>query len=359
MNDIILMSIMGGRYLEAEEQTNKLILQEPTSENYFLMGTIKSNLLFGKGRDLSEALFCFEKAVKLDENNSQLIIDTGAFLFGIYKQIEGTEEELRKAVKNKLWKSLAGVALTYFSSKVIDSAEKSFGVISGSVGAGFGVGMAIGGLTEIGDLAAQLEFVENLKSRLEQYLKKNFPKILEKLEPVVVIETDLNKIKNLPKLFPSETYSFDEIIIDIAPKKPELGIEELNRIGITSENALFFLKTTSRNLVAFLENHIVVAKGILLKDYYVLPYSSILSFKLDNPRSIESFWGIEISFSDGKKCYIKKHPEFEVKEIEVGDKNLIISSKDVEFRKPQHLSFFKTHDYTEIREYFWSCFSSN
>jgi hypothetical protein len=359
MNDIILMSMMGGRYLEAEDQTNRLLIQEPTSENYFLMGTIKSNLLFGKGRDLSEALFCFEKSLKLVENNNQLIIDTGAFLFGIYKQIEGIEEELKKAVNNKLWKSLAGIALTYFSSKVIDNAEKSFGIISGMVGAGFGVGMAIGGLSEIGDVVAQLEFVKNLKSRLELYLKENFPKILEKLEPIVVVEIDLEKIRNFPKLFPSETFTFDEIIIDIAPKKPELGIEGLKKVGITSENSLFFLKTTSGNLVAFLENNIVVEKGIVVKDYYTLPYSSVVSFKLGMPKAIESFWGIELSFSAGKKFFMTKYPDYKEEEIEFGNKNLIIGTKDVGFRKPQHLSFFKTHDFTQIRDYFWSCFSSN
>ena len=353
------MSMMGGRYLEAEDQTNKLLIQEPTSENYFLMGTIKSNLLFGKGRDLSEALFCFEKSLKLVENNNQLVIDTGAFLFGIYKQIEGIEEELKKAVNNKLWKSLAGIALTYFSSKVIDNAEKSFGIISGMVGAGFGVGMAIGGLSEIGDVVAQLEFVKNLKSRLELYLKEKFPKILEKLEPIVVVEIDLEKIRNFPKLFPLETYTFDELILNIAPKMPESGIERLNRVGITSENAVFFLKTTSGNLVAFLENHIVVEKGIVVKDYYTFPYSSLASFKLSMPKGIESFWGIELSFSAGKKFFMTKYPDYLEEEIEFGNNNLTISSKDVGFRKPQHLSFFKNHDYTQVRDYFWTCFTSN
>jgi hypothetical protein len=243
--------------------------------------------------------------------------------------------------------------------EVIDNAEKSFGIISGMVGAGFGVGMAIGGLSEIGDVVAQLEFVKNLKSRLELYLKENFPKILEKLEPHVVVEIDLEKIRNFPKLFPSETFTFDEIIIDIAPKKPELGIEGLKKVGITSENSLFFLKTTSGNLVAFLENNIVVEKGIVVKDYYTLPYSSVVSFKLGMPKAIESFWGIELSFSAGKKFFMTKYPDYKEEEIEFGNKNLIIASKDVEFRRPQHLSFFKTHDYTQIRDYFWSCFSSN
>jgi len=44
MNDIILMAIKGGRYLEAEKQLNDILLNNPTSEDYFLMGSIKSNL---------------------------------------------------------------------------------------------------------------------------------------------------------------------------------------------------------------------------------------------------------------------------------------------------------------------------
>ena len=56
MNDLIIMSIKGGRYIEAENQCNQLVLNEPNTENYFLLGSIKSNLLFGKGRDFSEII---------------------------------------------------------------------------------------------------------------------------------------------------------------------------------------------------------------------------------------------------------------------------------------------------------------
>jgi hypothetical protein len=50
MNDLITMSIQGGRYLEAEKQIGDIVLNNPSDEAYFMLGTTKSNLLLDKGR---------------------------------------------------------------------------------------------------------------------------------------------------------------------------------------------------------------------------------------------------------------------------------------------------------------------
>ena len=71
MNDLITMSIQGGRYLEAEKQIGDIVLNNPSDEAYFMLGTTKSNLLLDKGRSYLEVQFCFNKYLELTENKSE------------------------------------------------------------------------------------------------------------------------------------------------------------------------------------------------------------------------------------------------------------------------------------------------
>ena len=184
MNDIILMSIKGGRYLEAEKETNKIILDNPSDESYFLMGTIKSNLLLDKGRDFSEVTYCFEKSIELSKNSTETKNQAGTFLLGIHKQLQDISSQIIEQKKVAQKQISQGVLATYLSSVVLDNSKSSFGDIAGIVGAGFGVGLAYDGLSNIGSLDSQSIFVKNLRANIESYLINNFPEIKSHFEAI-------------------------------------------------------------------------------------------------------------------------------------------------------------------------------
>lgn len=175
MNDVILMSIKGGRYLEAEKETNKIILSNPSDEAYFLMGTIKSNLLLDKGRDFSEVTYCFEKSIDLSQNSEETKNQAGTFLLGIYKQLSDLEIQIESNKKIQKTNITKGILSTYLSSIVIDNSKSSFGQVTGAVGAGLGVGLALDGMISIGELDAQKEFLINLKKDIKKHLCTNYP----------------------------------------------------------------------------------------------------------------------------------------------------------------------------------------
>ena len=353
MNDIILMSIKGGRYLEAESQTNQLILREPSSDIYFLMGTIKCNLLFGKNRDLGEALYCFEKAIELSGNTEQVKNDSGAFLFGIYKQIENIEIALYEAKKKKALKSLVGLGVTYFSSKIIDNAESSFGVITGFVGASFGIGMTIEGLTDIGDIDSQLIFVENLKYRLKQHLKSNFPWIDKKYTGKV----DINRLKDIITKFPNEFYDFETI----SNEKTSLtkNKEIFDDLGINDLGALFALRWHHlSNVVVFYDDHIkAIDTGQLFLGYVFvkLDYNDLIDIKV-NEKYLNSQNGpAELIFTKGTKYGSKGHGE-ELENFRLGGKDNLSRDNSLKLKKVKDPGFFKFYDYHDANVYFNSCF---
>jgi hypothetical protein len=208
MNDLIVMAIKGGRYLEAEQSLNQIILSQPNSEAYFLLATVKSNLLLANGRSFDEITYCFEKSISLSDDRTQTQNDTGAFLYGIVKQLNIIHSTLKTQAGNQLLKSLAGIALTFASSKIIDNSDKAFGIITGAVGAGFGVGMTIDGLNQIGDIANQIEFVKNLQRNTINYLKNYFPELANNFKTNIEWE----KIKSLENIYPDFIYTKSDFL---------------------------------------------------------------------------------------------------------------------------------------------------
>ena len=172
MNDLITMSIQGGRYLEAEKQIGDIILSSPSADSYFMLGTVKSNLLLDKGRSYLEVQFCFNKYLELSEDKSQSEKNIMAFCVGLYSQLADIESKLLAQKKKQVLNIVLGTIITFDSSKTIDNSEQSFGVISGVVGASFGVGMVLDGLSNIGDINAIIPYVIRLKVEMIEYLKK-------------------------------------------------------------------------------------------------------------------------------------------------------------------------------------------
>ena len=352
MNDLIIMSIKGGRYIEAENQCNQLILNEPNSENYFLLGSIKSNLLFGKGRDFSEIIHCFEKSLELTKDKKQTRNDIGAFLFGICKQIKPIEATLKKEVKNKAIKSLMGVAITYFSSNIIDDAKNSFGVITGLVGASFGIGMSIEGLSEIGDLGEQLEYVKDLNLKIQEHLLNNFPEVSDKF----IGKVHVNKLKEIQKKFPNEIYDFNEI--GEVKKAFTKYSERFKDWGITGDKALFGLIWHHQSyVVIFYEDHLKAISNIGLSDKWVkLDYSNIVDIHIDE--KINSYYsGLPaLVFNKGTE-FIIDGEQNELTNFTLGGKDKMGRDNYIHLKKVKK-GLFKMHDYTEAREFFTSCFES-
>tara|TARA_Y100000748_G_C15470912_1_gene478826 strand:- start:345 stop:1418 length:1074 start_codon:yes stop_codon:yes gene_type:complete len=352
MNDLIIMSIKGGRYIEAENQCNQLVLNEPNTENYFLLGSIKSNLLFGKGRDFSEIIHCFEKALELTKDKKQTRNDIGAFLFGICKQIKPIEATLKKEVKNKAIKSLMGLAITYFSSSIIDDAKNSFGVITGIVGASFGIGMSIEGLSEIGDLGKQLEYVKDLNLKIQEHLLNNFPEVSDKF----IGKVHVNKLKEIQKKFPEEIYDFNEI--GEVKKAFTKYSERFKDWGITGDNALFGLIWHHQSyVVIFYEDHLKAISNIGLSDKWVkLDYSNIVDIHIDE--KINSYYsGLPaIVFKKGTE-FIINGEQNELTNFTLGGEDKMSRDNNIHLKKVK-TGFFKNHDYSGAREFFTSCFES-
>ena len=171
MNDLITMSIQGGRYVEAEKQIGDIILSNPSADAYFMLGTVKSNLLLDKGRSYLEVQFCFNKYLELSEDKSQSEKHIMAFCVGLYSQLADLEAELYKQKKKEVLNIALGALITFQSSKTIDNAESSFGIIGGLVGASFGVGIALDSIGNIGDINAIISYVIRIKVEMVEYLK--------------------------------------------------------------------------------------------------------------------------------------------------------------------------------------------
>lgn len=173
MNDLITMSIQGGRYLEAEKQIGDVILSSPTADAYFMLGTVKSNLSLDRSRSYLEVQFCFDRYLELSDDKSQSEKNMMAFCVGLYSQLADLESELNELKKKEARNIIWGAVVTFVSSKIIDNSKQSFGVISGIVGASFGVGMALDGLSNIGDINAIITHVVRLKVEMIEYLQKS------------------------------------------------------------------------------------------------------------------------------------------------------------------------------------------
>ncbi len=165
------MSIQGGRYLEAEKQVGDIILNNPTDEAYFILGAIKSNLLLDKGRSYMEVQFCFNKYLELSQNKSEAEKNIMVLSIGMYSQLAELQKHLFEQKNKELLNIALGALVAFASSKIIDSSTKSFGVISGFVGASMGIGMSMQGISNLGSNSATLTYVTRIMSEMIEYLK--------------------------------------------------------------------------------------------------------------------------------------------------------------------------------------------
>lgn len=171
MNDLIIMSIQGGRYLEAERQLGDVILSNPSSEAYFMLGTTKSNLLLDKGRSYLEVQFCFNRCLELSIDRSTMEQNIMVFSIGLYSQLSELEKNLAKQLKEEAKNIIIGGLITFAASKIIDGSKGSFGKMGGIVGSSFGIGIAMDSISNIGTISELIPFVSNLKIEIIEYLR--------------------------------------------------------------------------------------------------------------------------------------------------------------------------------------------
>jgi hypothetical protein len=287
MNDVILMAIKGGRYIEAEQSLNQTILSQPSSEAYYLMATVKSNLLLTKDRSFDEIIYCFEKSINLSDNKIQTKNDTGAFLYGIIKQLNIIQTTLKKEAGNKLLKSIAGVVLTFASSKIIDNSNNSFGIISGAVGAGFGVGMTIDGLEQIGNIANQIDYVNTLRDNTINYLMQYFPEISDNFKTKI----DWGKITSLESIYPDFIYTKPDFL------KVYSKLKSINILEKINPDDIIFVANEGN--VIFYEDKIQsIASSFLMTSLTEYDINDIEAFSIDmfNERCIKIKFSKEKTF---------------------------------------------------------------
>lgn len=236
MNDLIIMSIQGGRYLEAEKQLGEIILSNPSVDAYFMLGTTKSNLLLDKGRSYLEVQFCFNKCLELSSNKSECERNIMVFCVGLYSQLAELEKNLFQQRKKEATNLAIGALVTFASSKLIDSSKHSFGAISGLVGAGFGIGMSMDSLSNIGTISDMISYVSRIKVEMIEYLKQ-----------AITIEKDLlsSEILTLSDKFGTITQTDRSIDISILQSLGSYFVEPNKAIAmiVDSDNFNFAVKT--------------------------------------------------------------------------------------------------------------------
>ena len=189
MNELVTIALKGGRYSDAENHLNPSLADGSASvDTYFTLGLIKSNLLLQKNRTFEEVKYCFDKALSLTDNRSQMEKDIMVFSLGIIEQLVNIQKKLEEEQKQQQVNLITGIAVTFIASKFLDSSTTSFGAISSIVGAGFGVGMSLDALSSLGDIPTILHHIEKIKFNFLEYLKE-----------VIITESSLfnQHIKNL------------------------------------------------------------------------------------------------------------------------------------------------------------------
>lgn len=171
MNPLIEMAIQGGRYTEAENQLNNLILNSPNADTFYLLGTVKLNLILDSNRSFDEVAYCFNKAITLTDDKSQLEKDILIFCLGTFKQFNDIQAQLEIERKKSRMDFFKGVAVTFIASKFYENSKSTFGSVGSLVGISLGIGLSVDALKTLGDIPQIIIFLEKTKKRIFDYLK--------------------------------------------------------------------------------------------------------------------------------------------------------------------------------------------
>ena len=152
-NELAIMAIKGGRFLEAESIFSEDLKKEANSQSFFGLGVCKLNLLLDINRTPEEVAYCFEKALNLsDETTKQeLIFQASVFLKTILGQYKDLYIELEARKKAEAVQALVGLGLTLGAAAIGSGrGSNAFTQIASLAVAGAGVGVSLDGLKNMG-----------------------------------------------------------------------------------------------------------------------------------------------------------------------------------------------------------------
>ena len=198
-NELAVIAIKGGRYHEAEKMFNKDLKKEPTHDAYFGLGICKLNLLLEVGRNVDEAVYCFEKSLQLVESEKKGEIEEQVITLSvnILNQFKDLYIQLEKQKKDQATSALIGGALTIGAAMIGSSSNSNaFTQIASLAAAGAGVGISLDGIEKLGQIPEIQDYIiktaNEIITKSRTILGDNYDKFENKL-----IELSLNNFEEL------------------------------------------------------------------------------------------------------------------------------------------------------------------
>jgi hypothetical protein len=215
-NELAVLAIKGGRYSEAEQMFNLEITTNPTSMSYYGLGLCKINMLLNIGRTTDEAFYCFQKAIKLSEENdrSKMEVDIIAICVNNLMQFQSLYTQLEQEKKKQTNKAILGTALAVGSAMIGSSgSSNAFTQISSLAVAGTGVGISLDGLSQLGTIPVVqqkiLELSTDIKSQLKKIISNETMLLNDSLASIPDISTVIIEIGDENKWYNKEYSFFD------------------------------------------------------------------------------------------------------------------------------------------------------
>ena len=161
-NELAIIEIKGGRYLEAEKMFNKDLKKESTYDTFFGLGVCKLNLLLNAGRNVEEVIYCFEKSLQLVELDKKTEIQEQIMNLSInvLSQFKFLYKQLEEQKKVETANAIIGGAIT-LGAALIGSSNNANGFtqIASLAAAGAGVGVSLDGLQNLGKIPEIQEYI--------------------------------------------------------------------------------------------------------------------------------------------------------------------------------------------------------
>lgn len=210
-NELAILAIKGGRYLEAEKMFNKEVKKKPSYNSYFGLGICKINLLLDSNRSVDEVIYCFEKSLSLVDNQDKIEIENQVFEITLstltqFKELYLKLEQEKRKQSNA---ALAGLALSIGAAAIGSSSNSNaFTQIASLAVAGAGVGVSLEGLSNLGEIP-----------EIQNYILKTSREIINKSKNIIETNDFQTKIESLR----IEEWSKEKSNINSTNSKPSLS----------------------------------------------------------------------------------------------------------------------------------------
>lgn len=199
--ELAIISIIGGRYAEAEKMYGEELKISLTPDTYFGLALCKMNLLFENLRNVDEIIYCFEKSInlvnaeqksELEDKIIELCNNTLSQLNALYHQLES--QKSKEANKALLSGALAIGATLIGTSK----GSGALTAVASGVAAGAGVGVSMESLSKLGEIPEIQSFIKNtsieLVTKLRSVLGTRYDNFERGLIETGIVNLNENKV---------------------------------------------------------------------------------------------------------------------------------------------------------------------